>query len=289
MKRIIFFLSSITSSPLTCQEIKPTILFDLGGVLIETKSGAAAQRMGRFKTAMYMAYHQTSPRSIKMKLYEVLEKIEPGNCGTRDPDGTLVPTLFCQWQAGTISSAQLRKRVLPAIEKHTDWFVSKLEQEMVLRLAQLLFTPEEFVATRRIVPDGVKFVKDLKDKGYRVAILSNWDRESFNIMKKEYPELFSLFHDNDILLSADVGALKPSDTIYQKAAERFHNPLILIDDQKENLDAAQKHDIYVVWCKKHHSRIGLGNRPDIQDARMQLAQLEKKLNPIPQKLGMKKS
>ena len=96
---------------------------------------------------------------------------------------------------------------------HEGSFGSWAEESLVRALAELIFTPEYFIKTRSLVPDGIAFVKECKQAGHSLYILSNWDPYSFTILEKAYPELFELF--DGIIISGDIGLIKPDPAIYQ--------------------------------------------------------------------------
>jgi HAD superfamily hydrolase (TIGR01549 family) len=261
------------------EQERPVILFDLGGVLLENKTRAVLKELGTTKLALYAILKRTSPRAIKLKLYEVLEKIRAaqpdmqntpwgisvGNIdGTADNDGTTVPGIMCDWMRGS-SSYQIVHHVLKTIESNKGWFKNGLEQTLVRRLARMIFTPQRFAATCKVSHDGLAFVRRCKQKGYRIAILSNWDRESIQIIKQAHPELFGLFDSQDIFISGEIGALKPDQKLFAHIKERLGSgPCILIDDQRENVKNAREAGLMAVLCGQKSDILGIHHTPDFK-------------------------
>ena len=80
-----------------------------------------------------------------------------------------------------------------------------------------------------------------KAQGHKVYLLSNWDAHSFPLMDARFPELFSLF--DGIMISGETGLLKPDPTFFYELLDAYNldtRSCIFLDDQKENIIAAQK-------------------------------------------------
>lgn len=86
--------------------------------------------------------------------------------------------------------------------------------------------------------DVVKFIKSIKNK-CKIAILSN-----LMLIDKERIDKHMGLSDFDyVFLSFEMGCKKPNDDIYLKVQEELKtNPenILLIDDTKENIDAAKR-------------------------------------------------
>ena len=86
----------------------------------------------------------------------------------------------------------------------------------------------------------VELMKRLKSAGYPVYGLSNWSAETFPLVRKKY-EFFSLL--DDIILSGEVGAIKPEPEFFRIALKRIGRPAhecLFIDDAPANIIQAQK-------------------------------------------------
>ena len=80
-------------------------------------------------------------------------------------------------------------------------------------------------------------LNNLKKLGIKIAILSNIGEEHTNYIKETYPQIFQ---NNELWLSYEVGARKPSKLFFQSFLQ--DNPewkgAPFIDDRKENLKIA---------------------------------------------------
>ncbi len=244
-----------------------TYIFDIGGVLIDTDKIKSFSALGYTSVLNYFIHLRRGPGAIKDKFYEVLHRVakankinqRPGKTIIRDDTGKPLPRLMCLWLKGAMTCQQLRTMILECINNNPNWFDHPAEQQVVRNLVTMVFTPEEFIKTRKFHKKGIEFVKKCKREGHQVYILSNWDPESFELLKKQRPEFFALF--DGIVISGNAGSCKPSKKIYKTLLKKYNlNPrdCWFIDDQKENIVAARKHKICSIWCKKKQSLFSAG-------------------------------
>jgi len=86
----------------------------------------------------------------------------------------------------------------------------------------------------------VELMKRLKKAGYRVYGLSNWSAETFPLVREKY-DYFGLL--DDIILSGEVGAIKPEPEFFEIALRRIGYPAqecLFIDDAPANIEQARK-------------------------------------------------
>jgi len=86
----------------------------------------------------------------------------------------------------------------------------------------------------------VRILKQLKQAGYSLYGLSNWSAETFPYARKKY-DFFDLL--DDIVISGEVGHIKPDPEIFQIMLEKVGRPAqecLFIDDSLTNIDQAQK-------------------------------------------------
>ncbi len=88
--------------------------------------------------------------------------------------------------------------------------------------------------------DLVVIMKKLKQKGYKIVLLSNANNAFFERkIYTQYPEFKDLF--NEIVISSVVGMVKPGSEIYLHALDLVQSKpgeSLFIDDSKSNVDAA---------------------------------------------------
>ena len=101
---------------------------------------------------------------------------------------------------------------------------------------------QEIDAYLKIDSALVEILKKLKQKGYKVALLSNANNSFFE--KKVFllhPEFKNLF--DEMIISSVVGMVKPNPDIYHHTLLKLNSKpeeSVFIDDNKTNVDAAVK-------------------------------------------------
>jgi 2-haloacid dehalogenase len=86
----------------------------------------------------------------------------------------------------------------------------------------------------------VDILKKLKCEGYPLYVLSNWAMEKFNLVRPQYP-FFEWF--DGIVISGDVGLIKPDQAIFKVLLERTGCPAevcLFIDDHYPNIRVASE-------------------------------------------------
>jgi epoxide hydrolase-like predicted phosphatase len=99
---------------------------------------------------------------------------------------------------------------------------------------------EQIDSYLKIDTELVNVIKQLKNKGYKTALLSNGNTAYFDrIVYPTYPEFKNLF--GEIIISSDVGIVKPDKEIYLYALEKINSKpeeSLFIDDNQTNIDGA---------------------------------------------------
>jgi HAD superfamily hydrolase (TIGR01509 family) len=233
-------------------------IFDFGGVLVLTDKAASFRQIGMLNAILCSLQLKINPlsldRYIKSRLFAFLDEVairrnidgaayEP----SYDEKGNKLPLLMNAWLQGHIAPSAILKDAEQTILDNPEWFKCQAEERIIRNITKMIFTPEIFIKSQKISPAGVAFIKKCKNEGHRVYGLSNWDAESFALLKKQYPELFDLF--DGIVVSGEVKANKPHANIYQILLNRYQlkpENCWFIDDQQENIDGARKLGINAV-------------------------------------------
>lgn len=257
------------------QPSKPAIVFDLGGVVFDTSRRAFfTNQLGR-NALPYILLHCSKTR-IKDRWFETLNQIAQENNHSfsltnlddksivvRDESDNPLPAYMVEWLCANRPNQTIYREVRQGIKQHPEWF-GPFEQTLMLNMARGIFKPEQFASSRKVLKPTVKLIKKLKKQGYPLYILSNWDAETFALMKEEYSELFALF--DGYVVSGEVHTAKPSKDIYELFMSSYpHDCYCFIDDQQDNIDAAQK-------CGWHGIKTESRN-PDIKMIKKEIAQM----------------
>lgn len=124
---------------------------------------------------------------------------------------------------------------LPQYEELLRWFFGHLELMHIAR------------------PDVWERVHALKEKGYRIYLLSNYSKDFFDVHTKDA----SFMNDIDgRLVSYEVHLMKPDKAIYECLLERYAlkaEESVFFDDRPENTEAAEALGIrsYTITSKEY--------------------------------------
>jgi putative hydrolase of the HAD superfamily len=131
--------------------------------------------------------------------------------------------------------------------------------DFVSRVAGILgieTTPDEFLdlwsaifERRTLVPESLPAT--LRENGYRVLLLSNTNDMHFRFLRANYS---ILDHFDDLVLSYEVGATKPSPKIYATAIEKARcapGECFFTDDIEEYVEGAKQAGIDAVQFKQY--------------------------------------
>jgi len=255
------------------------VFFDLNGVLLSVSKGKMFRQLGILPFLRYFLTFNNlknlkrtfnNLKNLKKKLYSIAHAIKPLNPDfpeAYDPYGNRLPQLFMDWQTGLYSSELIRDALTAGIDGNPHLFANSTEQNLIRAIAHAIFTPEILASAIRPIAPGVQLVKWCKQQGMRVFVLSNFDPQTFKIIRQNNPELFELFDQECIFISGNHGLMKPDDRFYERLLQQHDlDPAtcVFFDDQQENIAAAQACGIngIIVGKKKKLFR----SHPDIATA-----------------------
>lgn len=92
--------------------------------------------------------------------------------------------------------------------------------------------------TKKPVEEGVRTLKNVKQHGKKLIVLSNYQEEAFHTVRSRF-EFFELF--DGYLVSAELKMMKPQYEIYRYAIDRYGldpSRTLFIDDSPINIEAA---------------------------------------------------
>jgi 2-haloacid dehalogenase len=96
----------------------------------------------------------------------------------------------------------------------------------------------------REIAGSVEIMRALKSKGYPIYALTNYSREKLELASKKFAILTEF---DGMVVSSDVGYVKPEPEIYKILLEKFNitpGESIFIDDRPENIDSAKSLGIH---------------------------------------------
>lgn len=275
--KILLSLLLIATSPaimgLEIVDRKPpkVIIWDVGGVL--TKSPSICYHIGNLRasqiasTVSYMWEKRTAGLKTLVRgrffemleaVYNLVEKESQQNPDlqkflytaerTRTADNIFMPHLLCSYQSGQCTAHEMRQLIDSKMEHLRAHFFSSAAEESILQAsATTAFTPEKYAPSETPRDDTVSLMATIATlttngkKRFIQAALSNWDRESFALLKQLHPELFINF--DCCFASGEEGLLKPNESAFRNVLKKLNVQTcdcIFIDDQNENIEAAER-------------------------------------------------
>ncbi len=234
------------------------LIWDLGNTLLTAHKLRYAYEIGLTDLMLYALLDWKNPTKIYGIIFDFLEQVEIVNHSayriTTDR-GKFLPAIMCHWLGGNLN----RQEAINATERllHT-WsdegrFINERQERLVRNAIQVIFTPDKLVRCIRPIDAGVSILKECAERKNEMGmqrnelyILSNWDPLSFKPLtnSSSLTSLFRYFKEHNIVISGHIGALKPQPAIYEHFLAKYnHDPqaCILIDDQAENLAAAERY------------------------------------------------
>ncbi len=121
-------------------------------------------------------------------------------------------------------------------EAHWDW----LGDYFGLNEADLAEMRRDFFAGDVLNKPLVEYIKRLGQAGYRLGLLSNFGDEARYLWTEVFP---FIQHFDSVVISAEVGLMKPNPKIYHLAAESAGvapNEALFVDDFMENVEGARQ-------------------------------------------------
>src|SRR5579863_1588162 len=223
---------------------KKIIIFDLEGVLFKENKPAFVKKIGFGDLAKYTLRTWSTPESICL---DALQCISTHEVKTHTIPlmhrGRSMPCCIMDWQLGDKDHVQVRQELAQHIDALAakNYFKNEQDRDLTKRILDITLNPEHLADITAPISPMVQLAKQLKQNGYRLFLLSNLANEHYDILRTKYPEIAQLF--DGIVISAHVKMLKPHKQIYQHVLETYHlkaQECIFIDNQKENVDAAQQ-------------------------------------------------
>lgn len=112
---------------------------------------------------------------------------------------------------------------------------------------EIIFVMETWTHMMTPLEDNVAIVRELKEKGYSLYLLSNFHKEAIKTMFERY-DFFKLFDGG--VISANEHLVKPDQKIYKLLLERYHlqpEESVFIDDMLANIKMAEELNIHGIY------------------------------------------
>jgi len=230
-------VSSLTVTPPEHTQYK-AIVFDLGDVLVTTSK--SVQRNIFFPTILKnpsLLYHLIGS-DIKATFFDLLSQIPATSTTPIYNKGQAMPLIMTDWMVGKKSLTQLRLLAHQQIQQSSYPIAVK---QLLIQISHFMFNAQSLAESQIAIDPMITLAKNLKNAGYKIYILSNWDPSSFELIKHAFPQIFELCYG--MVISGYEQMAKPDEEIFCRLINLYDlNPqeCIFIDDEPYNIAAAQK-------------------------------------------------
>jgi HAD superfamily hydrolase (TIGR01509 family) len=212
-----------------------TIIFDLDGVLFTTSRTIYTQIAAYIPLYVLTRWYHGQAINIKKHYLETIAQLNGNSTESIRHDGQKMAAIMVDWQTGE----NVLESVLDQLKNNPDLVYA--EKKVMQAIAFQVFDPRAFINSRTVIPQGVHLLQECKKAGYQVYVLSNWDAQSYPILKEKYPEIMNLFDGE--LISGMAKTVKPKKKIFEMLLSKYNlsaEKCIFIDDQQDNVAAAEK-------------------------------------------------
>ena len=99
-----------------------------------------------------------------------------------------------------------------------------------------------FLNSQKPIPKTVEILKQLKENGHKLSVLSNIGEKSYAALKEKFPEIFDCFDEEHICISSNGYLSKPHQEAFTNYLDRFGleaNNVIFIDNKQSNVSSAR--------------------------------------------------
>lgn len=180
-----------------------------------------------------------------------------------------MPVLMAQMLRGDYSelAGQLHARLAIDLFNKERKFISSNERIVISKIIHLMFCSNALTELIYPFEDTLKVIKKLSkevdqdgNKKHQIFVLSNMQNEVYEKMKTHKPlkKLFKYIPESHWIISGKIKMIKPNNDIFEYVINTFNlnvNNCVFVDDQKENIDAAEKLGFKVIHCTGNRKNI----------------------------------
>ncbi len=240
-----------------------TLIFDLFGVLFKFDTIPSIRYLGICDIIWYYFRFQQNPFKRALNVLDKMRREVPGEYQDlmTYKGEHLLPESFVNWQKGYTSRAEMVSKIHRYIHllQSENYFVNDYDRKSIESLLMLFAHPSQLIDSFYPPSYIIDLIEKIyAQKRYKLYIISNIDTETFNLISKRYESFFALF--DGFVASCNVHKIKPDPAIYEYAIHKYNlvpERCYFIDDQKENILAAQKLGINTLLCPKPSKLAGI--------------------------------
>lgn len=177
-----------------------------------------------------------------------------------------IGNVICEWNPQKLVSSLFsceteRREAIENIINHEDWLmldkgtlslndaISRADSRCSIGVEKIreLFqeTPKSLVP----IQETVNAIKDLSQKGYRLYVLSNMHKHSFEYLSAS---LDIWRHFTGIVISSHINSIKPEPEIFEYLIDTYHlkpKDAVFLDDMESHIEVAKKFGLNTIHVK----------------------------------------
>ncbi len=247
------------------QESKPlesyTIMWDLGGPLVDVNKMSFARELGTFDAAMYVVFDAHFDKDkIQARLFETLELLGgtqqgPEQFKCKHNGGCSLPNVMALWLAGAFDEnpyafiQELEEGIDLLYQE--DFFINVREYRLIRKAVRAMFAPETLARYQTLIKPMYKLLEKINHAKHTCMILSNWDAASFEIFINSPcgQNLTRYIDKKNIVISGEIGLNKPHPSFFEYVVYTYKldpEKCIFIDNDAANCATAQECGMHTI-------------------------------------------
>lgn len=138
---------------------------------------------------------------------------------------------------GIISTEEAKEAYVKEVPEYRE-FIERIYQEMDKLLVQFDYS--------------IPWITEMKERGYRIYILSNWSKPAFDACKDTALNFLPLV--DGTVFSYKEFVIKPEKKIYEIICNRYHiNPAeaVFLDDSEANIKSAREYGLHAIHFQSY--------------------------------------
>jgi HAD superfamily hydrolase (TIGR01509 family) len=256
-----YFSETIIEQAVELAEESLTIMWDLGGTLVDVNRMLFAGELGTIDAALYFIFDAGFDKNkIQARLFEILEILGGAQEGANEHKctygaGMYLPKIMALWVAGAFDENP--EAFVQDLEDGVDqlyeegFFINKREYRIVRKAMRAMFAPEIMAQYQELIKPMYKLLERINHDVHTCMILSNWDAASFEIFINSPcgKKLTQYIDPKNIVISGAIGLNKPHPSFFEYVLYTYKlDPAncIFIDNDAANCATARSCGIHAI-------------------------------------------
>lgn len=218
------------------------IIVDLTNVLFIINVRAILKSVGMFELVWYILTKWKNPETTSLKFLDAIHNASSPQYPLISYKSYKMPDCIVANLLGFVTTQNVLATVKEAINDFDaqNYFKDEQEKQLITSLMETMFNLDLIKQNMRPNVPMINFLNVMKNKGYKLFLLTNAGKDTYHALSHKYPDVFTLF--DGTIISANVQELKPYPPIYHTLLTTYQfspQTSVFIDDQEDNIQAAR--------------------------------------------------